>query len=92
MLNGTLNLYIWPVGGSQCCGAVAGSRGTANLAGGCMIVDDNILLEKLLQVEVANKQVMELTKRLAALNAEISTVQDRISTLARPRDHIRPGE
>ena len=57
-----------------------------------MIVDDNILLEKLLQVEVANKQVMELTKRLAALNAEISTVQDRISTLARPRDHIRPGE
>ncbi|WP_176707521.1 hypothetical protein [Ensifer adhaerens] len=56
-----------------------------------MIVEDKIVVEKLQQVEVANKQVMDLTKRLAALNEEVVALKNRISTLVSSQ-HVKPAE
>ncbi len=56
-----------------------------------MIVEDKIVVERLQQVEVANKKVMDLTKRLATLNDEVLALKNRMSTFG-SSGHVKPAE
>ena len=45
------------------------------------MVHRSSLVEKLLEAEVANKRVMELTRRLSSINQEIADVKKELVTL-----------